>query len=439
MDQDLRLKFCVTILMRWLVVLLFACAKANAPGMAVVADASAISVLFGGLLNQVLSSLVFEAEFGPVPVGPGTGRTLEGTVALTSGGISCSGRYVAQTVPVGVLANASACGAVVEVTWRVTQGGTVLCSNESALQWRAGQILAYVAVGVGGGVAASRVEVNGGNTTDLNTTCSSAASSLFVAQAAARAIGGQLDMAIAAALSAPPVPALPDLVLNMTFTGVPSIARSNISVACQGLFRQRDRPAPADLSCFAGAPPWGALFAPANLGVRLFDCFFDSLWRVLYDEGLFEGRLVRHFLGLTTQLDVSAAPFRTVLRGGSAPSASLATTVRFEVVIGDDTGIVHAALLLPVNASLDGAAGMRLSGHVPAVQLAGLNVSFSVDNYRLPVDLAVLRPVLLDVLQNELLPAFDRMLTTGLALPVALPRAALAVRAGFLELLAQVG
>ncbi len=415
----------------WVLALSVACAGALAPGITLVADAAAVNTLFGSLLNSVLSELVFDAPFGPVPVGP-DGRVLQGRVAL-EGGISCAGAFVAQTVPVGVLANATLCGAPVAVTWRVTQGTTVLCSNVSVVAWRAGQVLAYVTVGPGGGLAASRVEINGGNTTAVNTTCSAAASSLFVAQAAAQAVGTRLDAAMGVALAAPPVPELPQIALNLTFTGAPAITRFNISAGCQGLFHQRGLPpAPGAPSCLAAAPPWDPLYAPASFGLRLFDCFWDSLFRELYGAGLFEGRLVRRFLGMEAQLDFSAAPPRAVLRAGAA---ALNATVRFEVVIGPDSGVVHAALLLPVNASAQSA---RLSGRVAAVDVGRLNVTFSVEQYRLPVDAALLRPLLLDVLQNELLPALDRLLAAGLALPFALPRAALAVRSGYVELVAQV-
>jgi hypothetical protein len=417
----------------WVLVALVACASGIAPGVAVVADATAIDTLFGALLNRVLSQVAFDSPFSDVPVGP-EGRKLEGRVAV-AGGVTCQGRYVAQTVPVGVLANASLCVAQVEVTWRVTQGTTVLCSNVTVLSWKAAQVLAYVAVGPGGGLAASRVEVNGGNTTAINTTCSSPASSQFVAQAAAAAIGMQLDVTIGAGLSVPPIPEVPDIVLNLTFTSTPVISRLNISAGCKGLFHQQSLPSPPpDIGCFAGAPPWSPFFAPANFGVRLFGCFWDSLFRELYDAGLFEGRLERRFLGLDLQLDISAAPLHAVLRQGSA---ALNATVRFEIVAGDDTGIIHAGALLPVNVSAT-ADGTRLIGSVGTVDLGRLNVSFAVDQYRLPVDAALLRPLLLDVLQNELLPMFDRLLASGLALPFALPHAAIAVRSGYMELLAQV-
>ncbi len=399
-------------------------------GMAVAADASAISVLFGRLLADALAGLSFDSEFfGPVAVGP-DGRTLSGTVSI-AGGISCQAAFSAATVPVGVLANASACGATARVAWSVAQNGRVLCSNTSLLVWKARQVLAYMAISANVGIATSRVEVNGGNTTAVNTTCSSAASTNFIAVIVAKLLSNRLDAGIAAALSAAPFADWPDIVLSTTFSANPVITRTNVTASCAGTFHQRDRPAPSGLSCYASPPPWPLLSSRGNFAVRLFDCFFDSLWRQLFDQGLFEGRIVREFIGLQLQLYLSAQPFKTVLRAGG--QAAVNATLRIEVVSGDDSAIVHANVLLPVNATTDGAV---LRGSVPDVKMTGLNATMEFDQYHLPIDMAVLQPLLLDVLQNEVLPVFNKMLAVGIALPLQLPSATVSSRVGFLELLA---
>jgi hypothetical protein len=383
--------------------------------------------LFNGMVEQTLSQTALEPmSFGPVPIG--SGLSLRGTMSAKNG-IVCSGLYQTQTVPLGVLTNATDCAAQLEVVWQVVSSGSkIMCSNSSTVTWNA-KFLVYCSWGLMG-VLANRIEARGINATNL-TTCGGEQSGEIFNSLLVNATAAQLSLILAKQLpfkeDFSPFPDLPLLALNLSMAQSPSVQRTNISGALVGLFYQSGDAPFFPLAC-GSIPPWGSL-PRGHLGLRLGDCFFDSLGLGLHSQGIFDGKLTKELLGLTFDIFVSSKPLDFV----SQPrSSALNATVRLELESGEfDRAAFVFKILLPLNLSIS---ETLLVGAIPAVRIENLNATFDVENYNLPVKVEDLKPLLLVLLQEDLLPMFNKVLATGVELPFKIAAALLTVGNGFVEI-----
>ena len=301
------------------------------------------------------------------------------------------------------------------VNWSIKSGSKVLCSNSSQVEWSADQVMVYCIWGLSG-VAPNRIEVRGINSTNLTTVCSGSLGVGFfnsmMVNATAKQMTLLLDKMMPFKSDFAPFPELPFVFVNLSMAQSPTVQRTNISGNVAGLFYEQGALSPPTTSCLA-IPPWGSLPGLSHAGVRFSDCWFDSLAIALHNQGLFEGKLQRKLLGLDVEIYLSSKPLDFV---SLARSSSLNASLHLEVVSGEfDRASFSFGVLLPLNVSVS-SSGMLLTGRVPNVRLEDLNATFDVENYNLPVNASDLKPLLLVILQQDVLGALNKVMSFSFSL-----------------------
>jgi hypothetical protein len=226
-----------------------------------------------------------------------------------------------------------------------------------------------------------------------------------------------------------PFPSLPSVFLNLTTSQSPSIQRLNISGFVEGAFYESG--VAARLPPCSTLPLWGDLVGRRHAAVRLASCWFNSLAKVMHDQGMFEGKLVKSLLGLDVDIYISSQPLDFV---AFRDSSSLNATVKIEVVSGEcDRASFVFQCILPVNLTVT-RNGTVLSALVPNIRLEDLNATFTVENYHLPISANDLEPLLLVILQEDMLSVFNKVLAAGVDLPFKVADAFVSIGLGFVEI-----
>lgn len=401
---------------------------------------------FGSAALQAGLSRMFNLETALDPVSAKCGLSTCYVLSnmTISEGLGCD-VYAVQTVPVGVLINASSCQSrsSVVLSWEVRRqsvSGPISCSGSISLPpFRAPSIHVYVAaLSSHPPLRVDRVEVVSLNLTLPAFSCfPSAPSSMPIASVIAKNIPLVLDPLLQSVLPPPSwvPPEAPSLSFNATIAFRPPVTQSSLSLPLNGLFRPISSPFPPS---FAG--PCATAPLPPSPGrmvlLRLRDCLFRSLSASLFLADSLRDSFSFSFAGFSLQISARALSPPLPIFLASSPSI-LNTSISLEFsALGSNQGDIEISLSLPFNMRY---VSSSFSASIASVNVSSLSLQLDVRGFRLPIDPTLIEPLVRTLLQDSLLPRIDAFLSTGVTFPVIdgfrlAPGGNLTTFAGFVDL-----